>query len=170
MVQQDIIRSAGVKWDPELFCQAASFLFTSPPESVNLKTFSFQQWDQHSGCAPCAKHTDSWQHGSATHTLRPYVLTMASLTNIPTADDSPVCQGFYCLWKRERTVPVKKKKNRVMKQGDISQHLCHFQDLRHLIYIKMLQLKLQTITHSKISTLSINFPALVTGQTRPTEV
>ena len=34
---------------------------------MNLEAFSFQQRDQHSGCAPRAKHTDSWQHVSATH-------------------------------------------------------------------------------------------------------
>lgn len=66
LVQQDIIRSTGVKGDAELLCQAAGFLFASPPEGVNLKAFIFQQRDQHSGCAPCAKHTDSWQHGNAT--------------------------------------------------------------------------------------------------------
>lgn len=41
LVQQDIIRSAGVKWDTKLFCQAACFIFTSPPECMNLKALSF---------------------------------------------------------------------------------------------------------------------------------
>ncbi|TNN87454.1 hypothetical protein EYF80_002171 [Liparis tanakae] len=66
LVQKDIIRSAGVKWDAELSCQAARFLFASPPECMNLKALSFQQRDKHSGRAARAEYTDSWQHGSAT--------------------------------------------------------------------------------------------------------
>lgn len=36
------------------------------------------------------------------HSLWPYVLTMASLTNIPTDCESLVCQGLYCFWKSRR--------------------------------------------------------------------
>lgn len=64
-MQQDVVRSAGVKRDAELLCQAARFLFALPAERMNLKPFSFQQRDQHSGCAPRAEHTDSRQHGRA---------------------------------------------------------------------------------------------------------
>lgn len=43
-------------------------------------------------CSPCQTHRllATWQ----CHPLQPYVLTMASLTNIPTAFDSLVCQDL----------------------------------------------------------------------------
>lgn len=82
-MQQYIIRSAGVKRDTKFLCQAARFFFASPPKCMNLKTFSFQQWDEHSGCTPCAKYTDSRQHGSATQCDLMDESWPASLTSQP---------------------------------------------------------------------------------------
>lgn len=101
LVQQDIIGSAGVKRDAEFLCQAARFLFASPPECMNLEAFGLQQRDQHAGCAPCAKHTDSWQHGSAARSLWPYVWTMASATDIPQICVWATCMSthFTVVWE-----------------------------------------------------------------------
>ncbi len=48
-------------------------------------------------CSPCQthRHPATWQ----CHSLRHYVLTIASLTNIPTANDSLVWRGLHCVWK-----------------------------------------------------------------------
>lgn len=70
-------------------------------------------------CSPCQIHQllATWQ----CHSLWTYVLTMASLTNIPTAYDSLVCQGN----QGELTVSVKIKEhtNEVRWQNQTSQFI-----------------------------------------------
>lgn len=67
LVEQDVVRSAGVKGDAELLRQAARFLFALAPEGVDLEALGLQQRDQHPRRAPRAKNTDSRQHGGAAH-------------------------------------------------------------------------------------------------------
>lgn len=76
-------------------------------------------------CCPCQIHRPlaTWQ----CHSLRPYVLTMASLTDIPTASDSLVC-----VWKSRRANWTCKNKRReqwswvTLRKSNTAHFLCCF--------------------------------------------